>query len=103
MKGKDPRLPTKEERFKHRFGKRERAMLQEDPRFELTGGWVIFQRTGERRFIPIGLKRVLHCKSCGYFRKAGLCQLDGSYTNPDATCEHNTNRNQMERVKVNYP
>jgi hypothetical protein len=63
------------------------------------GGWKIIR--GERRFVPLGTKKLAHCKSCLYFRKAygGYCELQ-----PDAfvdaeteACEAFENRTSGQR------
>jgi hypothetical protein len=52
---------------------------------ETTGGWVEIH--GEKRFVPLGKKRIAHCSSCLHFRKGTnpYCKLQ-----PDTFLEADT-------------
>jgi hypothetical protein len=58
------------------------------------GGWKIIR--GERRFVPLGTKKLAHCKSCLHFRKSygGYCELNpDAFTHAEAEiCENYVNR-----------
>ncbi len=68
---------------------------------DVKGGWIVIR--GERRFIPLGTKKLAHCKSCLYFRKSygGYCELQPeTFTHAEAeACEGYVNRTHGREVK----
>ena len=72
-----------------------------DPHLKVTGGYkTIF---GQRRFIPLGIQKLhRHCKSCAYYSKLGICQLNGAFIKADTkACRYYTSKNEG-KVKVNW-